>query len=107
MYSSVVDWAQSTNQITNAQQMPYTTILILKKKKKKKFSGEKKRKKKKGRRMDHSRKNVKKERARGLYRKTRDEIGKGNQMTALRFLTGVKTSEIPGFPSTCQELKLI
>ena len=32
MYSSVVDGAQSTNQLTNAQQEPYTTILLLKKK---------------------------------------------------------------------------
>ena len=35
--------------------------------------------------MDHCRKTG---RARGLHRKTREEIGKGNQMTALRFQTG-------------------
>ena len=40
---------------------------------------EKKRKKKK---------NDKTERARGLGRKTREKIGKGNHMTALRFQTG-------------------
>ena len=32
--------------------------------------------------------NIKTERSRGLGRKTREEIGKGNQMTALRFQTG-------------------
>ena len=38
--------------------------------------------------MDHWQKNDKKERARGLGRKKQEEIGKGNQMTALRFQTG-------------------
>ena len=47
------------------------------------FSGEKKL-----RRMDHKQKNDRTERARGLGRKTREEIGKWNQMTAQRFQTG-------------------
>ena len=47
------------------------------------FSGEKK-----VRGMDHQQKNDKTERARGLGRKTRQEIGKRNQITALRFQTG-------------------
>ena len=41
--------------------------------------------------MDHYQKNDKTERARGLGGKKgekREEIGKGNQMTALRFQTG-------------------
>ena len=38
--------------------------------------------------------NIKTERSRGLGRKTREETGKGNQMTALRFQTG-GTSHIP------------
>ena len=37
--------------------------------------------------MDRWQKNDKTEGARGLVRKTREEIGKGNQMTALRFQT--------------------
>ena len=37
--------------------------------------------------------------ARGLDRKTREEIGKGNQMATLRFQTGWGTSDIPGLPS--------
>ena len=36
------------------------------------------------RRMDHQQKNDKTEKARGLGRKTREEVGKGNQMTALK-----------------------
>jgi len=39
------------------------------------------------------------ERARELGKKTRVEIGKGNQMTALRFQTWGKTSDIPSLPS--------
>ena len=34
----------------------------------------------------------------GLGRRTREEIAKWNQMTALRFQTG-ETSDIPGLPS--------
>ena len=61
---------------------------VLEKKKKKK----KKRKRKTGgaaemRRMDYKLKNDKTERARGLGRKIKEEIGKGNEMTALRFHT--------------------
>ena len=37
--------------------------------------------------MDRWQKYDKTERAKGLVRKTREEIGKGNQMTALRFQT--------------------
>ena len=44
---------------------------------------------KKIRRMDQKMKNDKRERARGLGRKAKEEIGNGNQTTALRFLTGV------------------
>ena len=41
------------------------------------------------------------ERVPGLGRKTRKEIVKWNQMTALRFQTkgGGKTSDIPGLPT--------
>ena len=39
-------------------------------------------------RMDSYQKNDKTERARGLGRKTREEIGKGNQITTPRFQTG-------------------
>ena len=35
----------------------------------------------------------------GLGRRTREEIAKWNQMTALRFQTGGETSDIPGLPS--------
>ena len=45
------------------------------------------REKKKIRRIDYQEKNDQTERARGLGRKTREEIGKRNQMTALRFQT--------------------
>ena len=43
--------------------------------------------------------NDKTERVTGLGRRTREEIAKWNQMTALRFQTGGKTSDIPGLPS--------
>ena len=39
-------------------------------------------------------KNDKTERARGLDIKTRQEIGKGNQMTALRFQTRVRWTSL-------------
>ena len=39
------------------------------------------------------------ERVTGLGRRTREEIVKWNQMTALRFQTGGETSDIPGLPS--------
>ena len=39
------------------------------------------------------------ERVTGLGRRTREEIAKWNQMTALRFQTGGETSDIPGLPS--------
>ena len=39
------------------------------------------------------------ERVIGLGRRTREEIVKWNQMTALRFQTGGETSYIPGLPS--------
>ena len=38
-------------------------------------------------------------RARGLDRKTREKIGKGNQIATLRFQTGWGTSDIPGLSS--------
>ena len=44
-------------------------------------------------------KHDKTEEVRGLGRKRRDEIGKRNEMTALRFQTGEETSDIPGLPS--------
>ena len=43
--------------------------------------------------------NDKTERVTGLVRRTREAIAKWNQMTALRFQTGGKTSDIPGLPS--------
>ena len=39
------------------------------------------------------------ERVTGLGRRTRKEIVKWNQMTALRFQAGWETSDIPGLPS--------
>ena len=45
--------------------------------------------------MDHKMKNDKRERARGLDRKAKEEIGKGNQMTALRFQTGGRHQTSP------------
>ena len=44
-------------------------------------------------------KTIKTERVGGLGRRTRQEIAKWNQMTALRFQTGGETSNIPGLPS--------
>ena len=44
-------------------------------------------------------KKEKTEGATGLGRKTREQIERWNQMTALRFQTGEKTSETPGLPS--------
>ena len=59
-----------------------------KKKTKKKKKKNEKKKKGQNRRMDDWKKNKKTERARGLRRKTREEIGQGNHMTVLRFQTG-------------------
>jgi len=43
---------------------------------------------------------IKTERARGLGRKTREKMGKGDQMTTLTFQTGVKKHQtFPGLPS--------
>ena len=39
------------------------------------------------------------ERVSGQSRRTREEIAKWNQMTAPRFQTGGKTSDIPSLPS--------
>ena len=50
---------------------------------------------KKVRRMDHQQTNDETERARGRGRKTREEIRKGNQMTALRFQTGERHPTSP------------
>ena len=48
--------------------------------------------------MDHQQKKDRTERVTGLGRKMRQERGKRNQMTALRFQTGGKQSDIPGLP---------
>ena len=49
--------------------------------------------------MDRQAENDKTERVTGLGRRTRKEIAKWNQMTALRFKRGGETSDIPGLPS--------
>ena len=49
--------------------------------------------------MGHQRKKNKTERAAGLGRRTKEETVKWNQMTALRFQTGGKTSDILSLPS--------
>ena len=52
------------------------------------------------RRKGQQAENDKTERVTGLGRRTREEIAKWNQMTALRFQTGGgETSDIPGLPS--------
>ena len=48
--------------------------------------------------LDHEQINDKTERVRGLGRKTREEMRKRNQMTALRFKTGDGASDFPGPP---------
>ena len=50
-------------------------------------------------RIDQQAEKNKAERVLGLIRRTREEIVKWNQMTALRFQTGGETSDIPGLPS--------
>ena len=47
------------------------------------------------------------ERVTGLGRRTKEEMAKWNQMTALRFLTGGKTSDIPGLPSVAERKKSV
>ena len=54
---------------------------------------------KKFRRKDQQAEKDKTERVMGLGRRTKEAIVKWNQMTALRFQTGGKTSDIPGLPS--------
>ena len=49
--------------------------------------------------MDQRTEKYKTERVTRLGRRTREEIAKWNQMTALRFQTGGETSDIPGLPS--------
>ena len=49
--------------------------------------------------------NDKTERVTGLGRRTREEIARWNQMTALRFQTGGETSDIPSLPSGLVMLK--
>ena len=49
--------------------------------------------------MKYIEENDKTERVTGLGRRTREEIAKWNQLTALRFPTGGRTSDIPGLPS--------
>ena len=51
------------------------------------------------RRKGQQAENDKTERVTGLGRRTREEIAKWNQMTALRFQTGGETSDIPSLPS--------
>ena len=48
--------------------------------------------------MDQQAEKDKTEKVTGLSRRTRQEIAKWNQMTALRFPTGGETSDIPGLP---------
>ena len=55
--------------------------------------------------MDQQAEKDKTERVKGLGRRTREEIAKWNQMTALRFQTGGETSDIPGLPSGISERK--
>ena len=45
------------------------------------------------------------EKVTGLGRRTREEIAKWNQMTALRFQTGGETSDIPGLPSGATDIE--
>ena len=54
---------------------------------------------KKFRRKGQQAENDKTERVTGLGRRTREEIVKWNQMTALRLQTGGEISDIPGLPS--------
>ena len=49
--------------------------------------------------MDRQAEKDKTERGTGLGGRTREEIAKWNQMTALRFQTAGETSDIPGLPS--------
>ena len=56
------------------------------------------------RRMDQEQKKDKTKRTTGLGRRTREEIGKGNQMTALKFRTG-EILNIPNLPSRVQKTK--
>ena len=53
---------------------------------------------KKFRRKEQQAEKDKIERVTGLGRRTREEIAKWNQMTALRFQTGGETSDIPDIP---------
>ena len=53
---------------------------------------------KKFRRKGQKAEKDKTEKVTGLSRRTRQEIAKWNQMTALRFPTGGETSDIPGLP---------
>ena len=78
--------------LLTAKQEPYKKAYLLMKNIEE-FSGKKFRKK--GQQAE----NDKTERVTGLGRRTREEIAKWNQMTALRFQTGGKTSDIPGLPS--------
>ena len=49
--------------------------------------------------MDYQAEKDKTETVTGLSRRTREEIAKWNQITALRLQTGGETSDIPGLPS--------
>ena len=79
--------------LLSAKQEPYKKASLLTKNIEE-FSG------KKFRRKGQQAENDQTERVTGLGRRTREEIAKWNQMTALRFQTGGgETSDIPGLPS--------
>ena len=78
--------------LLTAKQEPYKKAYLLTKNIEE-FSG------KKFRRKGQQAENDKTERVTGLGRRTKEEIAKWNQMTALRFQTGGKASDIPGLPS--------
>ena len=75
-----------------AKQEPYRKEYLLPKNIEE-FSGKKSRRKAQRAEKDKT------EMLTGLGRRTRQEIAKWNQMTALRFQTGGETSNIPGLPS--------
>ena len=74
-----------------AKQEPYNKAYLLTKNIEE-FSG------KKFRRKDQQAEKDKTERVAGLGRRTREEIAKWNQMTALRFQSRGETSDTPGLP---------
>ena len=77
--------------LRTAKQEPYKKAYLLKKNMRRIFW-------KKFRRKGQKAEKDKTEKVTGLSRRTRQEIAKWNQMTALRFPTGGETSDIPGLP---------